>query len=178
MLVVALLACSDASLREDNARLTEVAAEAERRAEQAEARVVMLEAELAEARAAAEVLTDLQEASVRAYEPPLARCTGEGQDRTVSDARNPFAAPESVLADARLVPDGHGGIRVFGVRRGSLLDSCGVSNGDVLLSLNGLPVGSLEAWAAATPALEASETVDIELRRRGAPVHLLIRTSP
>lgn len=62
------------------------------------------------------------------------------------------------------------GYRVSAVRRGSLLDRVGLANGDIIHSVDGLPLTSLEEAMAAYQTLsDGSErqTVEVEITRRG-----------
>lgn len=66
------------------------------------------------------------------------------------------------------------GVRVFGIRAGSLPALLGLQNADLLESVNDFsmatPEGALQAYAQ----LSRASTLDVRLERRGAPLALLI----
>ena len=67
------------------------------------------------------------------------------------------------------------GFRVSGIRRGSLLDSCGVRNGDIVQKADGMPLLTVEALTAAFAATQERQSFTISLVRRGVPVELRLR---
>lgn len=69
------------------------------------------------------------------------------------------------------------GVRVFGVRAGSLLDRLGIENGDRLLSVGGTLLDSPENEAKVKLALRTAKQTTIQINRRGAPVTLHYRIS-
>lgn len=78
---------------------------------------------------------------------------------------------DRVLTDP---PDTHGrflptteGLRVYGVRRHSLLGRLGLQNGDVLLDVNGIPLSSLGNLLEAHAALEGANALFVRIERRG-----------
>ncbi|MGH1342541.1 MAG: hypothetical protein ACRBN8_13355 [Nannocystales bacterium] len=107
--------------------------------------------------------------------------TENGEHRYSID-RDRFAellADPSVLArSARIVPsqkDGETvGFKLYGIRRSSLLDKLGFHNGDLLVSVQGRPIGdfdeALEAYAAVSKA--PPETLRVTIVRRGVEIEL------
>ena len=103
------------------------------------------------------------------------RCSGEGDRRVLP---NPLPSAEEAAADARLVPHVTGGkedgYRIFGIRHDSLASSCGLQNGDIVTSVQGVSLTStaaaLDAWRAAKDLPEFVVTVE----RRGAPVDITL----
>lgn len=88
--------------------------------------------------------------------------------------------PDALAASGRIVPhkaaDGAvDGFRVSGIRRGSLLDSCGVRNGDIVQKADGMPLLTVEALTAAFAATQERQSFTISLVRRGVPVELRLR---
>lgn len=61
------------------------------------------------------------------------------------------------------------GFRVSAVRRGSLLDTCGFKNGDVVQRVNGAPLTTADQALAAYAAAASSTVLRFELSRRGSP---------
>jgi S1-C subfamily serine protease len=87
---------------------------------------------------------------------------------------------EALLASGRVVPhraaDGTiDGLRLTAIRRGSLLDSCGVRNGDILRSVEGMALTTLEELEAAHAAMLDRPSFTISLVRRGEPMQLVFR---
>jgi general secretion pathway protein C len=70
-------------------------------------------------------------------------------------------------------PDGeYDGYRLSAIRRGSMLDSLGVKNGDIIHSVNGLPLTSVDGAMKALEQLRSDSSFKIEVTRRGQPVSL------
>ena len=86
-----------------------------------------------------------------------------------------------LLGKARWIPEREEevqvGVRVFGVRAGSLLDRLGLENGDRLLSVGGTLLDSPENEAKVKLALRTAKQTTIQINRRGAPVTLHYRIS-
>lgn len=70
-------------------------------------------------------------------------------------------------------PDGeYDGYRLSAIRRGSMLDSLGVKNGDIIHTVNGLPLTSVDGAMKALEQLRSDSSFKIEVTRRGQPVSL------
>lgn len=118
-----------------------------------------------------------------APQPRVLRCTAE-RDCSISraDFDRYLQRPEQLARDARLVPsirDGRQvGFKIYGVRRYSMAKQLGLRNGDLLISLNGHTLGSIdhtmstyrETGKATVPAV-----VRFGLERKGEPVEILLR---
>jgi general secretion pathway protein C len=86
--------------------------------------------------------------------------------------------PAASLRSVRVVPEQKDGVtvglRLFGIRQGSLLGSVGIKNGDRLESINGFslatPAKALEAYAH----LVRAEQLRVHLVRAGAPLDLTL----
>lgn len=65
------------------------------------------------------------------------------------------------------------GYRISAIRRHTLWDSCGLRNGDVLSSLNDMPLTSVSAVMEAFEAVEGAETLTLKLVRRATPMELV-----
>lgn len=76
----------------------------------------------------------------------------------------------------RIVPESDGGkvvgIRLFGVRPGTLLYLIGFQNGDRLESVNGLDVGTPEHALEAYARFRTAPDISVVLNRRGSPTRL------
>lgn len=70
-------------------------------------------------------------------------------------------------------PDGeYDGYRLSAIRRDTLPDKVGIRNGDIIHSVNGLPINSLDGAMKALDALRSSPNLKVEVTRRGQPVAL------
>lgn len=80
--------------------------------------------------------------------------------------------------NVRLVPESKDGkvvgIRLFGIRPGSLPALLGLENGDLLQSINGFSMASPESALSAYAQLPRASLLDVRLERRGAPLSLSI----
>lgn len=136
----------------------------ELRAENAElqAELVRLETEKAELQAQVDgcsSIRELEASAARSFDPPKERCvdgvfTGDPE----------LLSASGMTRAIRLLPN-EKGVRVLGLRRGELADSCGFANGDVITAVNGVPLGSAQDWTAP----EGSE-VRFDALRKGDPV--------
>ena len=84
-----------------------------------------------------------------------------------------------LLGPARVTPgkggDEGGGLRIAGVRPGSLLESLGVKNGDSLQSVNGIDLSDPKNAVEAYPKLRAANKLTVSLRRGGKPTTIDIQ---
>lgn len=70
-------------------------------------------------------------------------------------------------------PDGeYDGYRLSAIRRGSMLDSIGVKNGDIIHSVNGLQLDSVDGAMRALEQLRSEGSLKVDVTRRGSPVTL------
>lgn len=70
-------------------------------------------------------------------------------------------------------PDGqYDGYRLSAIRRGSLADQMGIRNGDIIHSINGIPMNSLEGAMQAYEKLRSESNLEVEVTRRGQPTKL------
>ncbi len=95
-------------------------------------------------------------------------------DRRVVDVA--LEGQADLTRTVRIVPESEGGkvigIRLFGVRPGTLLYLIGFQNGDRLESVNGLDVGTPEHALEAYARLRTARDVSVILNRRGSPTRL------
>lgn len=70
-------------------------------------------------------------------------------------------------------PDGeYDGYRLSAIRRDTLPDKVGIRNGDIIHSVNGLPINSLDGAMKALDALKTQPNLKVEVTRRGQPTTL------
>ena len=85
-------------------------------------------------------------------------------------------APMKMAREARIVPskrDGESqGIKIYGIRPGSVYRAVGIQNGDLLKSVNGHVLDSLEHIVEAAEKVGKLDFITFEIERRGAP-HVL-----
>ncbi|MFT3713500.1 MAG: hypothetical protein QM817_38075 [Archangium sp.] len=83
---------------------------------------------------------------------------------------------------ARVVPSMDGGeldgLRLFSIRAQSVWAAAGFLNGDVLRSVNGLPLLEPDHVLVAREKLKNTEKLDFLVKRRDALVHVVIRIEP
>ncbi len=85
------------------------------------------------------------------------------------------------MRSARIVPDHHNGnvdgLRVFGIRAGSLLHVLGLRNGDTLRRVAGLPVYAPDQALEAYVRVRDASVVEVEIEREGKPVTIVYRVA-
>lgn len=81
------------------------------------------------------------------------------------------ANPAALARQMRVIPsikDGETrGLKLYGIRPGSLPNLLGYKNGDLLLSVNGLPFTSPETALGAYSRLRTADTFSVEIERKG-----------
>jgi general secretion pathway protein C len=89
-----------------------------------------------------------------------------------------LADPTSLMRSVRVVPDKQGGqivgLKLLGIRPGSLLGSVGLESGDRLESINGLSMNSPEKALQAYAQLRTAQRLNVQVSRRGRPVELTL----
>lgn len=87
-----------------------------------------------------------------------------------------LADPESLTRAGRILPHFEGetivGIRVLGIRRGTLLAQAGILNGDIVRVVAGHSLSSMEATLETAGALRDLREFTVELTRRGEPLSI------
>lgn len=82
-----------------------------------------------------------------------------------------LANPSSLNRQVRIIPslkDGEvRGLKLYGIRPGSLPKLLGYKNGDLLLSINGVPLTNSEAALTSYTNLRRSDILSVELERKG-----------
>jgi general secretion pathway protein C len=80
-----------------------------------------------------------------------------------------LAMQAQLLGRTRAVADKDGGLRLSGIRPGSLLGSLGIANGDCLQSINGIDVGDTTKIMQAYPGLLTAGHLSVTMNRSGKP---------
>lgn len=79
--------------------------------------------------------------------------------------------PSAAVRQARLVPKMEGekylGLKLYGIRRGSLPKALGLKNGDMIKSINGYAMGSPDKMLEAYAKLRRETKLTLELERKG-----------
>jgi general secretion pathway protein C len=81
--------------------------------------------------------------------------------------------PSRIMRSVRLQP-ADGGLQVARLQRGSLLQQAGLSEGDVIIAINGRRVASLGELASVYPEIEGASNLDVQVLRNGAPTTLSV----
>ena len=90
-----------------------------------------------------------------------------------------LANQADLMRTARVIPHEEAGritgIRLYGIRRASVLGLLGFQNGDELRSVNGHSVLSPESALEAYANIRGADRVNVLIQRRGTPMTLVIR---
>jgi general secretion pathway protein C len=85
-----------------------------------------------------------------------------------------LAQQDTLFRSARLIPNEENGavsgMKVYGIRRSSVLGRLGLQNGDVLANVNGQPMASADGLMQAYSLLGRSGSFNIAVVRRGQPM--------
>ena len=105
------------------------------------------------------------------------RCT---IDRSFLDTL--LANPEALARQARIVPSMRDGVtrgfKLYGLRRGSVLEALGLHNGDLVASVNGHDLDSHTEALEVYTKLRTASKLELALERRGAPLTLTVEIVP
>jgi general secretion pathway protein C len=86
--------------------------------------------------------------------------------------------PTALMKQARIVPGMHDGTmqgyKLYGIRRGSLPKALGLKNGDLVRSVDGKALTSMDETMKIFTELRHARTFTLELERRGSPLALTI----
>ena len=112
--------------------------------------------------------------------PPIAewiRTTGERTWSIHRPGLNAMLAdPAPLYRSARIVPAREGdafvGFKLFGVRKGSIPEALGLKSGDILRTVNGLPLSSPDEALAIYSRLRQASDITLTVTRGGAAVNL------
>ncbi len=81
-----------------------------------------------------------------------------------------------IMRTARIVPQEEGGrvvgVKLYGIRRNSLLGHLGMQNGDMLRTINGFDLTSPDSALEAYARLRSADHLSVALVRRGSPLNL------
>ena len=82
----------------------------------------------------------------------------------------------AMMRTARVIPHSEngqiGGVKLYGIRRNSLLDRIGIQNGDLLRTINGFDMASPDSALQAYARLRTADHLTISIERRGQPTTL------
>ena len=82
-------------------------------------------------------------------------------------------SPADIFSEARILPKWENGrmmgFQVSGIKPGSLFEEMGVSNGEVITSLNGIAIDSPEASAEVMLELTEADTFDVTIDGPNGP---------
>ena len=80
----------------------------------------------------------------------------------------------TLMRSARIVPEKDGdkvvGIRMFGIRKGTLLDHLGFQNGDRLSSINDFEITDPQKALEAYGRLRTADHLKVSVNRKGKPM--------
>ncbi len=93
-------------------------------------------------------------------------------DSARSDYKPFIRGIRAVLSEANGAPEG---FRILGVQPGSALFAIGLRHGDVLTSVNGHNLGSVDEALLAAATLKTSRRFRVDLKRYGQPMSLYYR---
>lgn len=83
---------------------------------------------------------------------------------------------ESLFRAVRVVPESRAGknvgLRVFGIRPGTLLGELGLQNGDLILNINGFEIGTPERALNAFATLRSAPQLRVQLERRAGALSI------
>lgn len=89
-----------------------------------------------------------------------------------------LANPASLTKQARIVPAVRDGVttgyKLYGIRPGSLPKALGLKNGDLVLSVNGHPLASMDEAMKLYTTLRRAKRFDVGIERKGTPFTLTI----
>jgi general secretion pathway protein C len=84
--------------------------------------------------------------------------------------------PHCYFTNARIVPafrDGQGvGLKLFNIQPDSMYAKAGLRNGDVVMSLNGMPLSPAQKALETYEKVKTAPKIDAEVERDGKRLHL------
>ncbi|MFT5680469.1 MAG: type II secretory pathway component PulC [Myxococcota bacterium] len=121
---------------------------------------------------------DLNAAAAAAAIEPVAGSCQAGDDGVFRIPADQLS-PETLSKTIRIIPhkDASGsidGYRLSAVRRGSVVESCGFKNGDIIHSVNGLPLTSTASSMETYSDLKSETDLTFEVVRRGKKTTLTL----
>lgn len=92
------------------------------------------------------------------------------------------AAPSALTRSARIMPTTRygepDGLKLYAIRRPSVLAAAGLENGDTVLAINGHALADPQGTVDAFRDLANRDTIVVDLRRRGEPMTLRYAIAP
>ena len=80
------------------------------------------------------------------------------------------------MRSARIVPHEENGqvvgVKLYGIRRNSLLGKLGLQNGDLLRTINGFEMSSPDTALEAYSRLRSASNLSVAVTRRGRPMNI------
>jgi general secretion pathway protein C len=113
--------------------------------------------------------------------PPSASGSGDGKELVIKRSRIQDAIKNvnELMKHVRIRPhftNGQpDGLKLTGVRPGSLFTDIGFRNGDIVTGVNGKPIQSVDDALAFYSSLKSANNVNLQIRRRGAEQTLQYR---
>jgi hypothetical protein len=98
-------------------------------------------------------------------------------DIQVDEANWALNNEDKLLSEVSLRPKAGGGLEVEKIERGSMIEQRGIKGGDVIISVNGIPVngpGDI-AKLKANPAIKDSDTLRVKMLRQGKEITKIYR---
>ncbi len=88
-----------------------------------------------------------------------------------------FQRSLGLAGGSKIVDQGNGNLaqQIMWVRNGRLYDKVGLRKGDIILTLNGVPAGDIDALRQAAPELLRQRDFELELLRAGARMTLKVQ---
>ena len=86
--------------------------------------------------------------------------------------KNYLLRPELMARSARMIPRKDIGMKVFGIRKNSILYTLGFKNGDVLMSVNQMKIQSINQALKIYQKLITTQSIEVELKRRAKVITL------
>ena len=81
-----------------------------------------------------------------------------------------------IMRSARIVPHEENGqvvgVKLYGIRRNSLLGKLGLQNGDLLRTINGFEMSSPDTALEAYSRLRSASNLSVAVTRRGRPMNI------
>jgi general secretion pathway protein C len=87
-----------------------------------------------------------------------------------------------LMRSARIVPEARDGqvdgVRLFGLRMGSVLQVLGFRNGDKILRVGGLPIHGPDKALKAYEKVRKADVIEVDIERGGKPISIVYRMIP
>lgn len=95
------------------------------------------------------------------------------QEASPDAGERAMRSPADIFSEARILPKWENGrmvgVQVSGIKRGSLFEEIGVSNGEIITQLNGIAIDSPEASAEVMLELTEADTFEVTIEGPNGP---------